>query len=653
MNSLRKKQAVILLILAVLVAYGLLLLRFSLRNDQNNYFLPVRMYMSDAFNHHEFMLWNPYLSGSYPIHCDMQGSVWNPIVIFLSWLFNYNSTLLSIELLLYLIIGAVGCFYFVRNFSENIAGCALIAISYGCCGATISFLEFMDWEASAAFLPWALHFFYLILKKGGFHASIRFAIALWLMLVCGYPSFLIYLGYTVLAVLFADGYLHYRQKRLREFIKIMKFVFLSLCIFLILSLPAIHSFLEYLPAYARGTRADDHQIKWETFSWSYPISLIFPGAGISSDGNDLYIGLVPFLILCCSKRKNPVPGFRDWFLLSGCLFTFLFTLGASTPVRMFCAKYLPLLGTFGFSHSLRIFFILGLFIWTTPKLGTLLTDINPRSIQRIRYASFLAGLILLVYLFADYPQTKLKTGLFRFSYYASAIWQLLLITTMCFSHKIYASSKRLFFFVATDLILSVFILFPIMGLSRTRSSTYNAYADRFYSSTLQENILSPASGFRQSLNIDPRTELNALKLIPRRNFPSNTRLDTFYHYLMDDSRYNKLLSLPVAFAANGTILKINKIDLGYNHIDIDVTAPDSCQMVIQQTFYKRWKSESMENRLSAYKGILLQVTLKKGINRVRLFYYRTDLITESIISVSMLLVICFCIIIQYRKQCES
>jgi hypothetical protein len=554
---------------------------------------------------------------------------------------------------LYLIIGVTGCFYFVRNFSGSIGSCTLIAISYGCCGATISFLEFISWEASVAFLPWALHFFYLILKKGGFYASIRFAIALWLMLVCGYPSFLIYLGYTVLAVLFADGYLHYRQKRLGEFIRIMKFVFLGLFVFLILSLPAIHSFLEYLPAYARGTRADDRQINWETFSWSYPISLIFPGAGISSDGNDLYIGLVPFLILCCGSKRNLVPGFRDWFLLSGCLFTFLFTLGASTPVRMFCAKYLPLLGTFGFSHSVRIFLILGLFIWLTPKLGEFLTGINPRSIQRIRYASFLAGLILLAYLLADYPQTKLKAGVFRFSYYASAICQLLLIAALCFSPKIYAFSKRLFFFVAADLILSVFILFPIMGLSRTRPATYNAYADRFYRSSLRENLLSSPSENKRLLNIDPRTEVNVVKLIPRRNFPSNTRLDTFYRYLMDDSHYSKLLSLPVVFAANGAILKINKIDLGYNHINIDVTAPDSCQMVIQQTFYKRWKSENPENRLSAYKGILLQARLKKGINNIRLFYYKTDLMAEFIISISMLLAICVYIVVRYRRQRAS
>ncbi|MDP4249373.1 MAG: hypothetical protein Q8918_04590, partial [Bacteroidota bacterium] len=131
---MERKKALLFIVLCVMVPYLLLFLRFSLRNDQTNYFLPVRMYMSDAFNHHEFMLWNPFLSGSYPVHCDMQGSVWNPIVIIFAWLFNYNSTLLSVELLLYLVIGAIGCFYFARNFSRHSYSCAVIAISYGCCG---------------------------------------------------------------------------------------------------------------------------------------------------------------------------------------------------------------------------------------------------------------------------------------------------------------------------------------------------------------------------------------------------------------------------------------------------------------------------------------------------------------------------------------
>src|SRR5579872_7174867 len=113
------RRALATVIASIALPYGLLMLRFSLRNDETNYFLPFRMYMRDAIVHHEFMLWNPYMSFGYPAHCDMQGSVWNPIATFFCLFFDYNSTTLSIELLVYYLIGAIGCFYFALNFSRN------------------------------------------------------------------------------------------------------------------------------------------------------------------------------------------------------------------------------------------------------------------------------------------------------------------------------------------------------------------------------------------------------------------------------------------------------------------------------------------------------------------------------------------------------
>jgi hypothetical protein len=151
-------------------------------------------------------------------------------------------------------------------------------------------------------------------------------------------------------------------------------------------------------------------------------------------------------------------------------------------------------------------------------------------------------------------------------------------------------------------------------------------------------------------NIERGTEVKAFKKIPRYYFPSQTRLDTFYHYVNDTSRLNKLLSLPFVFASNGTVLKVNDIKLAYNSIDVDVTAEDICQMVIQQTFYKRWRAKQGENTPTAYDGVLLQTALKKGENKIRLFYYQKDLVIEAVISLLTLVILGIVIISQYRKQ---
>ena len=142
--------------------------------------------------------------------------------------------------------------------------------------------------------------------------------------------------------------------------------------------------------------------------------------------------------------------------------------------------------------------------------------------------------------------------------------------------------------------------------------------------------------------------VNAVKLIPRRNFPSNTRSEAYVKYLNDDKKYAQLLALPFAFSNNGTQLKFEKIDLNYNCINIDVTAEDTCQLVMQQVYYKRWKSTDAAKKTSAYDGVLLQADLKKGHNSVRLVYYCKDILWEAIISVLCLLLLSIFLFRKYR-----
>src|SRR5205085_2286282 len=104
----------------------------------------------------------------------------------------------------------------------------------------------------------------------------------------------------------------------------------------------------------------------ENFDWNYLAGLLFPMAGMVADGNEMYIGLIPCLALFCFIRKKPVFTFRDGFLALGLAYTFLFTMGRSTPVRMWSARHLPLLGAFGFSHSVGVFLLLGLLVWLAP-----------------------------------------------------------------------------------------------------------------------------------------------------------------------------------------------------------------------------------------------------------------------------------------------
>jgi hypothetical protein len=637
--ALSNRRALLVVIMAIVAPYGSLMLRFSLRNDQTSYFLPVRMYKRDAFLGHEFMLWNPFMSGSYPIHCDMQASVWNPIVIGLSWLFNYNSSVLSFELLLYFVIGAIGCFYFARNFSRNMYSCIVVAVIYGCGGISTSLMEFMTWVGSFAFLPWAVHFFYRLLSKRDMYSGLGLAVALWLMLVCGYPSFLIFLGYCM--VLITSAYLCrlWYERRGKEAVAIVKFGILGLICFLLLSLPAIHSFYEYLPYYARGTKSPDEPINSEYFAWNYPMSLIFPMAAVYEWDDELYIGLLPLLIFCCAIRVKPKFTFRDWVLLPGFVFTFLFTLGRSTPVRIWSAHHLPLLNAFGFSHSVSIFLFFAFFVWLLPKLDRVFSGTWKEWLPGLRWAAGVATLLLLVYLMAGYHRILFRNRDILVLYYACAFWQLFLLILLIFPARVLTTGGRVFWFILGDLMISVLFVAPWTGLSRTPPGVYNQSAAGFYRSSPEDVLMIPGKKLEKLKGFDQRKQVYAFKVTGIRYFVSHTRSDTFANYIDVDSRYRELLSLPFVFSDNGVRLRVDSIRLGYNFINADVWADDSCVMVMQQTYYRRWRAVDPDHKPFAYKGVFLAVPLRAGENRVRLYYYKWDLCMEAGISVVTLLVL--------------
>ncbi len=646
---INKRRALLLVMMAIAVPYGLLMLRFSLRNDQTLYFLPVRVYMRDAFLHHEFMQWNPFLSGSYPIHSDMHGSVWNPISILLTWLFNYNDTTFSIELLLYYLIGGVGCFYFSRNFSRNLYSCVVVAVIYGCGGFATYILEFMSWVSSLAFLPWAVHFFYLLLTRRRLVPAIGLAISLWLLLVCGYPSFLIYAGYCFVFIGLAYGWRLWVLQGRGEVGRLAGYGILTLLFFVLLSLPAIRSFYEYLPYYSRGTRTTDAHINSEAFAWNYPLSLLFPVAGTLVRGSDLYIGLAPLLILIGGRWKKPVLRFRDWVLLTGFGFTLLFALGRSTPVRMWSARELPLMDAFGFSHSVGVFLLFVLFIWLLPKLDILFS--GERRLRDLSYAARVAVVVLLVYLVAGYGRVVFRTNLVRIFYYSSALWQLALLLVLCFSGRIFLTTRRLFFFILVDLVISVGIVAPLTGFTLTSPGVYNRSVAVFYHSDAGDLLFDTAAKMKVIRGYDMRRQVNAFKVTGRWDFPSHTRSDTFANYIAVGRRYDSLLARPFVFAGNGVKLQVHRVRLGYNAIDVDVEAADSCQMVLQQTWYKRWRSA--EGVPSAYEGVFLSVPLKAGENRVHLFYYTRDLCIEAGVSILVLLVLIGVVIGRYWKRVKG
>lgn len=104
------RHVFILAILVLLANWFFTFQLVCLKDDNSFYYMPVRMYLSDALHAGTLPYWNPFLLNGVPQYADMQGAVWNPIAFTLCYFFKYNHSLFLLEYVLYIFIGATGMF---------------------------------------------------------------------------------------------------------------------------------------------------------------------------------------------------------------------------------------------------------------------------------------------------------------------------------------------------------------------------------------------------------------------------------------------------------------------------------------------------------------------------------------------------------------
>lgn len=360
-------QHLLWLLLLTLVCYWPLTFGiFSAKNDNITQFLPVRFHVSEALRNFHLPLWTPYMYLGYPIHGDMQGGAWNPVVWFLSLIGRYNVTSLHWEILISIFIAGMGMYRLlgIRNISPiiKLAG----AGAYMMCGYITdvagSNLPFL-W--GAAYIPFVFAYYYHLLATPGINYALKTAISLSLLLVSAYPSFFI-LTFYVMAAAFIFIIVRKIIAKDRPFLKKLLSANAVMTLgFLGLSAVAIFSYLHILPFYSRGSGIKLGDVLINSFHPSCTLSFALPSVPIknpASFATDLisrnsYFNIILLLFGVCYVwiRKTPL----TIFTFSGILFFYLFSLGDFTPVREWSYHLLPLMDTFRHPSNGRLFVIIG------------------------------------------------------------------------------------------------------------------------------------------------------------------------------------------------------------------------------------------------------------------------------------------------------
>jgi len=631
-NQLTIVKQLLLLLLLVLVANWFFTFQLvCLKDDNSFYYMPVRMYLSDALHKGGLPYWNPYLMNGVPQYADMQGAVWNPIAFTFCYVFKYNHTLFLTEYIVYILLAAIGAYKLFSLITNNKLLLFTAATIYICNGFVSGIANFINWTASLAFIPWVLYFFFSILQKPTYQKSIALGVASWLMLVCGYPAFIVYTTYCLMAIVLFFFIKAIQQKELNIVLKKIGFLLLGLCIALLLSLPALMAYIEFLPFYNRGKDLATDLPFRDCFYPQFLSSLFIPSSVYSktydllchSANRDIYFGVLPLItvVLFAGKLKKIRTPFII-LLTSIAIFTFVFLFGFLTPLGNFSFNYLPLMGSFKWSAAARVFLILlciAAIVYYLQHQKFTLTNHQTITVKII-CIGMLIGIVVTFYFtnqYAVFETTKHKQV-----FYLNTVVQIVLaIIILLKTNTIFKKPMLFCWIVVVDLLLNYSIGMAITGIGNVPPKVFNNYATSFYKQQPNEYLKHPLALNRKLYMFNPWTNHNASKIMNGATFLMSNTIFSGYEkiFIQDTSNERILRNHAFAFSEDVDSVVIHSANINYTNIDLSIFCNKPGNIVLQQNNYYKWK-EVNNLPIRTWNNCFMQLPVKAGVNNIHLQY---------------------------------
>ena len=354
-------------LLTCIIFWPLSLQLFTLKNDALTYYYPVRTLISDALHHYELPLWTPYINMGYPLHADMQSGAWNPVIWLFSFLTNYSLYGFHLELLFYFSFAGMGFYYLGKEFGLNKYTCLITALAYQYNGFMIDSVQFFVCITAACYLPWIFLFFKRLLINRQLKDVLATGLFLSLLFTGSYPALFIITAYLLVAYFL---FTFFSNQKKWDFIKsnFLPFTVMAL-IFILLSLPAIISFVQHLPFIDRGKKQslefvqENSLVPQSLLSFISPFSTTASETWLNTDPlmRSSYIGIIPFLFLLLAIFNKNIRRIStvQFFFITG-LIMFILALGSHFFLHQLAYYSLPLINSFRHPALFRLF---GIFCW--------------------------------------------------------------------------------------------------------------------------------------------------------------------------------------------------------------------------------------------------------------------------------------------------
>ena len=357
----------ILLFVIILFAYFPVSFQIlALKNDIIQLDFPVKYFISQQLHKGELPIWMYNWGAGFPLGHAFTWSVYNPVTLFLCLLFEYNISTLHLEFMFYIFLGAAGVWKICRNIlGLSLFACLIAALTYTLSGITLSCSQFLAYIASIGFLPWVYYSYIMLIKNPNLYRSLCFSLFSFLLISWSYPAAFIICFYSIVGLLFI--YLYYRKNKAFNK-KFLSFLFLSIVVALILSLPLLYTTYYTLPYFSRSEQlvSDTNNFGYldgtSFFSIFYPFintnkvyddsTFLFQNINIGTLGLGLIFGLF-FQFKYLGQYRKVV-----FYLIISALFFLILAGGEQWYLKGLMDVILPGFNWFRFPSFFRLFFLL-------------------------------------------------------------------------------------------------------------------------------------------------------------------------------------------------------------------------------------------------------------------------------------------------------
>jgi hypothetical protein len=328
-------------------------------------------------HYHEFPLWNPWYCGGAPLLANPQSRFLSPTYLCVLLLGAVRG--IKVEILLHLVVGLVGAYRLARSFRMSRPASALTASLFVLNSSfALNLTVGMTWFLSAAYIPWAFHFYLKAMRDLRWSAASGACLAMVFLGGGIYP--------VVIAVLFLFVYALFAVLlEKRRFSRAAAAIFLSIAF--ALSISAIKAIPAWMYLKGHPRLIDDYSgyslssLVFSLFSRDQQLGAIesalstsrtgfFGGVSWFMDENGMYVGIVAALLCLLGMISR----FRRRPALALCLVLSLWlAFGSRAPLSLWNLIHeLPVFASMRVAQRYRIVFLLAFSLFAGFGLDSLL-----------------------------------------------------------------------------------------------------------------------------------------------------------------------------------------------------------------------------------------------------------------------------------------